>query len=331
VAESAQRKLKSAWVRDAFAELIDDDTQWQPCTGQPGLRRRVRWFVGRDADGRFLGFHARNTHTPVRHEACPVLEPALNLLRGRLEAELPAQVASVQATLLHDGMHVVLESEHAPPRHIALPAWPQVQWWWRQGDAVQPLNRPVRPLHDLLPAGEREVSLAIGPMDFVQGSRLGNHELVRQLQRWLPERCRRIVDLFCGAGNLSLPAAVACGARVLGAEGNAASVRAAMHNARRLHVVARFEVADLFRARLRPDWVAADLLILDPPRKGARALCARMHELMPRRIVLISCDVAAGARDARLLHRHGYRLRALRALDMFPCAGHVETLSLWSR
>ncbi|RMH60223.1 MAG: 23S rRNA methyltransferase [Zetaproteobacteria bacterium] len=331
VQPAAQAEYKSAWVRDAFAEFIEHDTHWQSCSGEPGLRRRVRWFVGKDADGRFLGFHARCTHQPVRHAQCLVLEAPLNRLRVWLESRLPDAVRSVQATLLADGMHVVFEAERAMPN---LPEWPEfegAQWWWRHGEEVQPMRRPVRTLHDRVPAGAGEVSLAVGPCDFVQGSQPGNRALVRQVQQWLPKDCRRIVDLFCGAGNLSLPAAHVLGARVAGAEGNAASVRAARFNARRLRVAGEFIACNLFAPRQRAEWVAADALILDPPRKGAKAVCAMMHALLPGMIIMVNCDVAAGARDARLLHTQGYRLRALRALDLFPGAGHVEAMSLWTR
>jgi len=56
-----------------------------------------------------------------------------------------------------------------------------------------------------------------------------------------------------------------------------------------------------------------------------------MGSLLPASIIMVNCDVASGARDAADLHRLGYRLRALRAFDLFPYTGHVEAMSLWKR
>lgn len=323
--------IKSGWVRDAFADLITAHTRWTPCAGGCGLRRRVRWFTGHDEQGTFLGFYAHASHRPVRHASCMVIEPELDRARQRLQEALPDGVISVQGICLANGLHLVLEADKAAAAHIELPHIERVQWWWRHGRSLRPLTRPVLELEDHLPAGEKELAIRIGPNDFIQGNRKGNRAMVRQVQQWLPDDCRLIVDLFCGAGNLSLPAAVLTGARVQGAEGNADSVRLAARNAGRVQVDAHFESLNLFESFRYEDYVAADVLILDPPRKGARRICSMMQMLMPKRIIMISCDVAAGARDAHLLAEQGYRLTALRAMDLFPFAGHVETMSLWQR
>ncbi len=331
IAPQMHANIKSAWVHDAFAGLITKSTAWRPCQSGSGLRRRVRWVVGHDEQGTFLGFYAHASHQPVRHDHCMVTEPGLNHVRQQLEPCLPDAVTSVQGICLHNGIHIILEAEAAAPARPDLPHIEHVQWWWRHGHLLKPLTRPVLKLEDSLPAGEQEVAIRIGPNDFIQGDKEGNRAMVRQVQQWLPADCRLIVDLFCGAGNLSLPAAVLSGARVHGAEGNADSVRLAGQNAKRLRVDARFETLNLFEGFRHENYIAADVLILDPPRKGARRICSNMHVLMPERIIMISCDVAAGARDAHILAEQGYRLTALRSMDMFPFAGHVETMSLWQR
>jgi len=110
---------------------------------------------------------------------------------------------------------------------------------------------------------------------------------------------------------------------------NAASVRAASKNAKKLGLNAEFVTANLFESFEMEAYIGADVLILDPPRRGAKKVCSHISRLLPKKIIMISCDTAAGARDGLLLKQHGYRLRALRALDLFPGAGHVETMSLW--
>ena len=324
--EEAQAHWKSAWVHQSFAPWWHADVHWQPCVPARGRRRRrVRWHVSRDADGCFLGFREAASHRVVRQRHCPAVAPELLAWRQRLEPLLPAQVCAVQATLLDDGVHLVLEGGDAPP---SMPSLEGANLWWRGPDGCVPLGA-VRSLHDRLPAGSAEVRLMIGPEAFVQGEADGNRELVAQVQQWLPDACRRIADLFCGVGNLSLPAAVATGADVVGAEVHPASVRDARGNAKRLGVSAHFMQADLFQHVDLAPFVAADVLILDPPRKGARQICQHISRLMPRAVILVSCDVASGRRDAALLHQAGYRLHAVRALDLFPGAGHVEAMSLW--
>ncbi len=170
--------------------------------------------------------------------------------------------------------------------------------------------------------------MTVGPDDFVQGQIEGNNEMIAQIQHWCGS-VHRIADLFCGIGNLSLPLAKATGAAVFGAELNATSVFAANANAKRLGVAAQFSQANLFEDFDMELFIGADVLILDAPRRGAKRICSNIMRLLPARIIMISCDPAAGARDGALLKQHGYTLAALRALDLFPFAGHVEVMSYW--
>ncbi|MDQ6973348.1 MAG: 23S rRNA methyltransferase, partial [Mariprofundaceae bacterium] len=123
----------------------------------------------------------------------------------------------------------------------------------------------------------------------------------------------------------------ASGMQILGAEVNIASVRAANANAKRLKLDAHYQHADLFKRFDITDFVGADVLLVDPPRKGARAICHLLPQLMPQCLILIHCDVHAAEGDALAVLKQGYRLKALRALDLFPYSGHVESMSLWVR
>jgi len=155
----------------------------------------------------------------------------------------------------------------------------------------------------------------------------GNESMIQQVLAW-SEGARRVVDLFSGVGNLSLPLA-ASGMHVHGAEVNVASVRAANANAKRLHLDARYEQVDLFKSFDVGSFVGADVLLIDPPRKGARNICRLLPRLMPQKVILIHCDVISAHGDAVAMMQQGYRLKALRALDLFPYSGHVESMSLW--
>ena len=332
--KKAHAGIKSAWVYESFDPFVEEGTQWQPIgQTEPRLRRRARWWRAEDGQGVYLGFLARTSHKVVRHECCHTVLPELDMARQAIQGLLPPSVQAVQITALHDGMHVVPESNLAMDFGLTLPEIPyfpewHVQYWWRDPAGTKPLSEEKKPLHDLLPAGDGNVLLRIGPDDFVQGQMEGNAAIVKQVQNWAAD-ARRIVDLFAGAGNLSLPLAYSTGAEVLGADVRPQSVQAANANASRLSVAAEFHAANLFEAGDLSAYAGADVLILDPPRKGAKSVCQAMGILLPKKIIMLSCDVAAGRRDAAILHRHGYRMHALRAFDLFPYAGHVEAMSLW--
>jgi 23S rRNA (uracil1939-C5)-methyltransferase len=328
-----QAELKSGWVSHAFKSLMQSDTEWIPISSNgQRFRRRLRWMVGYGEQKPFLGYFASASHQPVQHRNCMVATSELNELHVLLEHQVKlGDLDSVQVVQLSDGIHVVLEGKFCPDidaekLRISLP----LQWWWRNKGITRPLHKPVKAFHDVLPAGRQFIDLAVGPDDFVQGHLEGNCEMISQIQRWCGS-VHRIADLFCGIGNLSLPVAKATGATVFGAELNAASVRAARANARRLGVTARFSQANLFEDFDMEPLIGSDVLILDPPRRGAKRICGNILRLLPAKIIMVSCDPAAGARDGALLKQHGYKLAALRALDLFPFAGHVEAMSYWTR
>jgi 23S rRNA (uracil1939-C5)-methyltransferase len=162
-----------------------------------------------------------------------------------------------------------------------------------------------------------------------------NHECNRLLIASVMERAAiepgvAMLDLFCGAGNFSLPAAKR-GARVLGVDADAVAIGAAQRNANALGFRdARFaamraqEMAPfLRRAGYRPQ-----VVILDPPRSGARKLMKMITALGAARVVYVSCNVATLARDLRILTGDGYVVSSVKAFDFFPNTHHCEVLAL---
>jgi len=169
------------------------------------------------------------------------------------------------------------------------------------------------------------------PTDFIQVNGYVNRHLVDLAMSWLEARSgQRVLDLFCGIGNFTLPIAQT-GAATLGVEGDARLVGRARENAARNGLSGvRFEVQDLFGepgAGAALQWRPAKIL-LDPPRSGASELCRALVEgpsVSVERIVYVSCSLASFAADAAALVRGGYRLEKLRVVDMFPHTGHIET------
>lgn len=136
-----------------------------------------------------------------------------------------------------------------------------------------------------------------------------------------------VLDLYAGAGLFAgLLAPVVEPGRVLAVESNRAAAAAAVANLSDLgNVSVTAGRVERWLARTRP---SADIVVLDPPRKGAgRAVIDGIAAAAPRRVVHVACDPASLARDVALLAGHGYRLDGLRAFDLFPMTAHVECVA----
>jgi len=199
--------------------------------------------------------------------------------------------------------------------------------------SVVPLGEPPPPLRYAVDGGE--VSLEFGPLDFVQVNREVNRAMVeRALEILAPAPTDRVLDLFCGLGNFTLPLARRAG-HVVGVEGEAGLVERARANAARLGLTrAEFVVADLAGAGDPGAWAQQryDLVLLDPPRAGALSMMERMTQWAPRRVVYISCHPGSLARDAgRLVSAAGLELTGAGVMDMFPQTAHVESIAVFER
>jgi len=143
-----------------------------------------------------------------------------------------------------------------------------------------------------------------------------------------------VLDLYCGVGTITLAMASAAG-KVIGVEVIPQAVEDARDNAKRNGIEnAEFFCGDAGQAalELEKQGVLADVVVVDPPRKGLNAdTIEALHRFSPRRIVYVSCDPATLARDVALLKERGYVLKNAMAADLFPRCAHVETVILLSR
>lgn len=143
-----------------------------------------------------------------------------------------------------------------------------------------------------------------------------------------------LVDLYCGTGTIGLSMAKDAG-KLIGVEIVPSAVENARENAKKNGIEnAEFICADAGKAAnmLADSGIRPDVLIVDPPRKGCGAdVYDAIGKMRPERIVMISCNSATGARDARAFAEIGYKLKDIAAVDMFPRTGHVESVVLMSR
>jgi 23S rRNA (uracil1939-C5)-methyltransferase len=201
-------------------------------------------------------------------------------------------------------------------------------------DTVAPMTPGPVDLHYRLDAFE--LKLDFGPTDSVQVNGAINQSMVaRAIELLEVTATDRVLDLYCGLGNFTLPLARRAGT-VVGVEGDADLINRARANAAANGIGnAQFHVADL---SVDPEktlqWMRGgyDKVLLDPPRVGAREVLSAVAHLGPRRVVYISCHTGSLARDLGVLtHELGFRLRAAGVLDMFPHTTHVESIAVLDR
>ena len=173
------------------------------------------------------------------------------------------------------------------------------------------------------------------PGVFMQGNPYANRLIIQTAYRWIESDAPdRILDLYAGMGNFSLTVG-SLGKTTVGVEISKRAVSNAKRNAERLgkkNVRRLRDSAEGGVKRMLDEDGRFDLVLLDPPRTGAKEVLDGVTALDPRRILYISCDPATLARDVRYLQEHGlYKVIQSRPVDMFPQTFHMESLTLLER
>ncbi len=315
-------------------------------------RQRARLAV-RDVEkkgGVLVGFHERASSYVADMRECHVLPERVAALLVPLRElvgglTLRRRLPQIELAASGDAVALVLRVLQPPTkddleRLRRFAASHAVSFWLQPAgpESAQPLDAAnASPLRLELP--EFGVTVPFGPTDFTQVNHRINEVLVRCAVRTLaPAPGDRVLDLFSGLGNFTLPLATRA-AHVLGIDAAAALVQRARRAAadNRLAHRADFEVGNLF-AWTVDDWHRCeatlgriDRVLIDPPREGAlavaRALAAAARK--PLRAVYVSCNPATLARDcAVLVHEGGWKLRAAGVVNMFPHTAHVESIAV---
>jgi 23S rRNA (uracil1939-C5)-methyltransferase len=198
-------------------------------------------------------------------------------------------------------------------------------------DSVHALWPETVPLSFALP--QWNIELNFRPLDFIQvNAGLNQHMIAKTLELLDVQPDDRVLDLFCGLGNFTLPLARVA-REVVGVEGEAGLVARARENATRNALVnVQFHAADLAQDLSGHAWMRAgfDKLLLDPPRSGADVLLKQLPLKGLMRIVYVSCHPGSLARDAGyLVNERGWKLKAAGAMDMFPHTAHVESIAVF--
>jgi 23S rRNA (uracil1939-C5)-methyltransferase len=343
----AQLAAKQSELAESLLRIgrVEPERWLEPLAGPVwNYRRRARlgakWVPKR---GRVLvGFRERQKPYIAALERCEVLvspldsliTPLSDLLTG-LEAK--ASIPQIEAAVGEDGVLLVFRNlvELSAADRAALIAFGRAQGLricLQPGglDSIVALDGSSTTLEYRLP--KENLAFEFLPTDFIQVNGEMNRALVsRAIDLLELESSHRVLDLFCGLGNFTLPIARRV-REVVGIEGEAGLVARARRNAARNQLSnASFHVANL----AEPDGGSAalsgrfDRVLLDPPRAGALEVLPRLVKLGATRMVYVSCHPGTLARDVGVLcAEHGYRLVAAGVVDMFPHTTHVESIAV---
>lgn len=351
LAPDAQIQAKQGVLLDNLHQLgkVQPETVYSPLRNETpwGYRRKarlgVKWVPKKDKV--LVGFRERGSSKVADLSACHVLHPRV----GRLLPALSELIGALsirdrvpQIEMAMDDARCVLIfrvldplSEADQGRLIAFGAQHDIVPYVQPGgpDTVVPLVPPGIDLSYRLPS--EDLTVGFLPGDFTQVNTEINRKMVdRAMELLAPETNDRVLDLFCGVGNFTLPLARHAGS-VVGVEGDAGLVQRARDNATRntLHNVV-FHTANLYESVEGEPWLREpyDKALLDPPRSGAQEVLPLLPKLGVRRILYVSCYPGTLARDAGLLvNEYGYHLLGAGVMDMFPHTAHVESIALFER
>ncbi|EOV8482195.1 23S rRNA (uracil(1939)-C(5))-methyltransferase RlmD [Klebsiella aerogenes] len=332
-----QQQSKRAALSRLMKRDVDDIIAAEPW----GYRRRARLSLNYQPKTQQLqmGFRKANSSEIIDVVQCPVLVP-------QLEALLPAVrecLTSLQSQR-HLGHVELVQADNGPLmvlRHTAALTAADKEKLERFSQ-THGLSLYLAPQSEILEhiRGDEPwytsdgLRLVFSPRDFIQVNDGVNQKMVGTALAWLDIQPQdRVLDLFCGMGNFTLPLAKAA-ASVVGVEGVPALVAKGRENA----ALNGLQNVTFFHENLEEDvtrqaWAkhGFDKILLDPARAGAPGVMAHIIKLAPRRVVYVSCNPATLARDSEALLQAGYRIQRLAMLDMFPHTGHLESIVLFER
>ncbi|QFY44856.1 23S rRNA (uracil(1939)-C(5))-methyltransferase RlmD [Candidatus Methylospira mobilis] len=348
----AQVAAKQALLQDQLQRIgkVEPASLLPPLTCPVwGYRQKARLSVKYVAKkGRVLvGFRERASPLLAALDHCPVLHPDMGTrllelgdvliklsVRDRVpqlevaigEAEGRALIIRLLAELTEEDREILRAYEPASGFTIYLQ---------RQGpDSVQALSpEKAPPLFYSLP--DHDLRFEFLPNDFTQVNFQINRLMVERVLALLDlQPSDKVLDLYCGLGNFTLPMARQA-QHVTGVEGSKVSVERARHNALlNGGGNVEFHVADLATPQDKSPWAQSryDKALLDPSRAGAFEILQYMKNWQPSRVVYVSCNPSTLARDAGyLVNELGYRLAAAGIMDMFPHTSHVESLAVFEK
>lgn len=342
-------------IRDMMEPIVGMENPYH-------YRNKAQFPVGCDREGNpVAGFYAGRTHSIIPHadcllgipQNCEIMDVILTYMRAN---KVPAYQEEsgrglIRHVLIRAGFRtgqimvcIVINGDRLPNEDklveslSALPNMTSVSVNINKENTNVIMGRKVRVLwgKEYIEDYIGEVKFRISPLSFYQVNPVQTEKLYRLALEYAGLTGRETVwDLYCGIGTISLFLAQRA-AHVYGVEIVPEAIRDARENAAVNGLTnADFYVGkaeEVLPEQFEKNGIRADVIVVDPPRKGCDELCLNtMLKMQPERIVYVSCDSATLARDLKILCDGGYTLERVRAVDQFGHTVHVETVCLLSK
>ena len=353
-----ETRLKAQRVRGNLNRMAGEDLETLTILAAPtchGYRNKAQYPVAQEKGRAFAGFFRAGTHNVVENKRCLILPEETDKVKDAVMDYVNQFRVSVYDEAAHKGLlrHIyvrrgvesgqilvclIVNGRQLPKADALIARLQKIPGFTtlvlgvntRKGNAI--LGDEFITLYG---EGFIEDTLCglnfrLSPRSFYQV----NHHQAQRLYRAAIEQAEitkedTVLDLYCGVGTITLCMASAAG-KVIGVEVVEQAVEDARDNAKRNGIEnAEFFCGDAGQAALalEKQGIKADVVVVDPPRKGLNAdTIEALSRFAPRRIVYVSCDPATLARDVALLKERGYKLKNAMAADLFPRCAHVESI-----
>ena len=353
-----ETRLKAERVRNCLNRLGGENLERVPILAAPtchGYRNKAQYPVASKKNRAYAGFFKAGTHDVVENERCLILPEETDRVKAVVMDYVNQNHVSVYDEVAHKGLlrHIyvrrgavskqilvclVINGRSIPKAHELVGRLKKIPGFTtlvlsvntRKGNAV--LGDEFLTIHG---PGYIEDTLCglnfrLSPRSFYQ---VNHHQAQRLYEAAISQaeitKNDTVLDLYCGVGTITLAMAAAAG-KVIGVEVIPQAVEDAQDNANRNGIEnAEFFCGDAGQAalELEKQGIKADVVVVDPPRKGLNAdTIEALARFAPRRIVYISCDPATLGRDIALLKERGYAVKNAMAADLFPRCSHVESI-----
>ena len=358
-----ETRLKAERVKNCLNRIGGEALDSVPILAAPecrGYRNKAQYPVSSRKNTACAGFFRAGTHSVVENRRCLILPEETDRVKDAVMDYVNQYRISVYDETAHKGLlrHIYVRRGVVSEQILvclvingrSLPHIPELLDRLKKIPGFTTLVLSVNTKKGNAVLGEEFITLygpgyiedtlcglrfRLSPRSFYQV----NHGQAQRLYRAAIELAQitkndTVLDLYCGVGTITLAMAGAAG-WVIGVEVIPQAVADARDNARRNGIEnAEFFCGDAGAAalELEKQGIRADVVVVDPPRKGLNAdTIEALHRFSPRRIVYVSCDPATLARDVALLKERGYHLETALAADLFPRCSHVESVVCLSK
>ena len=353
-----ESRLKAARVRDCLNRIGGESLEEVPILSAPACydyRNKAQYPVGSHKGKAYAGFFRAGTHQIVENKRCLILPKEADLVKDAVIDYMNQYRVTAYDETTHKGLvrHIYVRRGAVSGQILVclavngrkLPHVPELLERLKKIKGFHTLVLSVNTKQGNAVLGDEFITLhgpgyiedtlcgltfRLSPRSFYQV----NHHQAQRLYEAAISQAEitnedTVLDLYCGVGTITLAMAGAAG-KVIGVEVVEQAVADARENAKRNGIEnAEFFCGDAGQAALalEQQGIKADVVVVDPPRKGLNAdTIEALVRFAPRRIVYVSCDPATLARDVNLLKQRGYQLKNAMAADLFPRCAHVESI-----